>query len=225
MSSLLAPSLHAIPFHQLTTPRLILRSAILSDAKAVCILRSDSRNNPHGGVHEPDLSAEVQAQRIEEQNDSTAEGKNAWMQVILKPELAEHVVDDLVVEDGILIGMTGFNSFSLGKDVEGNEALVGDTGAMIDYRYTRKGYGLEAMEAVFEYGLNELGCGMLSLDTFALNAPWRKLMKTMGLEDVEQDRKIGDSEGSLGEEIEYKFDKRKWEEGKKGLREAGKWYL
>ena len=219
-----SPPSHARPSHCLTTPRLILRSGIPSDAKAVCIVRSEPQNNPHGGVHEPDLSAEVQAQRIEAQKDSTAEGRNAWMQIILKPELADHVVDDLVVEDGVLIGMTGFNSFP--KETLGDkEVLVGDTGAMIDYRYARMGYALEAMEAVFEYGFNELGCDMLSLDTFAVNVPWRRLMRTMGLECVEQVKKLGDGEGPLGEEVGYKFDNNKWDEGKKGLRGAGKWYL
>lgn len=149
------------------------------------------------------------------------------MEILLKPEFTDHVVEDLKVEDGVLIGMTGFNSFpnSLSLSDPSKEVLVGDTGAMIDYRYARKGYALEAMEAVFEYGFNELSCGMMTLDTFAVNKPWRQLMKTMGLEDVEMIRTIGGGEGPLGEEVMYRFDREKWEACKKGLKESGKWYL
>jgi RimJ/RimL family protein N-acetyltransferase len=218
------------PSHILTTPRLLLRSGIPADAKAVATMRSEPLNNPHGGVHEPDLPVSIQAERLEEQQTSTAKGENAWLQIILKPELTELVVEELMLREGVLIGMTGFNSFPVEKVGE-KEVLVGDTGAMIDYRYARKGYALEAMEAVFEYGFNELGVGMMSLDTFAVNEPWRKLMKSMGLEDVEEFRTIGSTngegieEGPLGEEVLYRFDKAKWEECKRGLRAREKWFL
>jgi RimJ/RimL family protein N-acetyltransferase len=223
------PSPHARPSHRITTSRLVLRSGIPSDAKAVATMRSEPLNNPHGGVHEPDLSIEIQAERLLSQQESTAQGKNAWMQILLKPERTEHVVDDLLVEDGLMVGMTGFNAFPTLTLPTEKEVIVGDTGAMIDYRYSRKGYALEAMEAIIEYGFVELGCGMMSLDTFAGNKPWRALMGIMGLGDVEEIMTIKEGEGGEGgpvdEVVAYKFDREKWESSKKVLKENGKWLL
>jgi RimJ/RimL family protein N-acetyltransferase len=227
-----SPPSHARPSHTLTTPRLILRSGIPTDAKAVATIRSEPLNNPYGGIHEPDLSTSVQAERLLSQQESTAKGETAWVQIILKPEFTDNIVQDLMVEEGVMIGMTGFNSFPKSPSLNdpSKEVLVGDTGAMIDYRYARKRYALEAMEAIFEYGFDELGCGMMSLDTFAVNEPWRRLMGVMGLGDVEVFRKIGGGEGvaqkgPLGEEISYRFDKEKWESCQKALKESGKWLL
>jgi RimJ/RimL family protein N-acetyltransferase len=242
------PPPHARPSHRLETPRLIFRSAIPSDAKAVCVMRSEPLNNPFGGVQEPNLTAEVQAERFEKQKESTArmlpmsnlsflpptlrkeilhvansrkkEGKNAWMQVILKPEFTEHVVEDLLVSDGVLIGMTGFNCFPF-VDLEGKKLLTGDIGAMIDYRYARKGYALETMEALIEYGFNELGVDKMVCFTYAVNKPWRGLMTTM---DLERLVKINILDGGE-EEAEYRFGREEWEVGKKSLRERGKWLL
>ena len=152
------------------------------------------------------------------------------MQILLKPQFTDQMVSDLCVEDGVMIGMTGFNAFpvkELGNaEGEGKQAvLVGDTGAMIDYRYARKGYALEAMEAIFEYGFEELGCGMMSLDTHVGNEPWKALMRAMGLKDVEEVRTIEEGESKGEEEVGYRFDRAKWEGCKKGLREGGKWLL
>ncbi|KAG0647884.1 hypothetical protein D0Z07_6074 [Hyphodiscus hymeniophilus] len=214
---------NARPFHSITTPRLILRSGVPQDARAVATIRSEPLNNPHGGVHEPDLPIETQAQRLLEQQESTAAGKNAWMQILLKPIFTDHIVEELLVEDGVMIGMTGFNSFptaTLKTGTKEMDVIVGDTGAMIDYRYARKRYALEAIEAIFEYGFAELGCGMMNIDTAVENKPWRTLMKTLGLEDVEKLVKT-----DTGEEVVYKFDKEKWDGCKKGLKERGKWML
>ena len=53
------------------------------------------------------------------------------MQIILKPEFMERMVEELMVDEGVLVGMMGYNSFPILK-VEEKEVLVGDTGAMID---------------------------------------------------------------------------------------------
>jgi RimJ/RimL family protein N-acetyltransferase len=126
-----------------------------------------------------------------------------------------------------MIGMTGFNSFPKEGELgdTSTQVLVGDTGAMIDYRYARRGYALEAMEAVFEYGFGVLGCGIMSLDTDKENEPWRALMRSMGLGDVEVVRRIEEGNRTGEDEVSYRFDRAKWEICKRGLEERGKWLL
>ncbi|KAB8295056.1 hypothetical protein EYC80_006996 [Monilinia laxa] len=203
----------ARPSHKLQTPRLTLRSALPSDAL------------PFALIH---LAVEVQAQRLEAQKISTAAGKNAFLVIILKAseELAEiDYVEDLRVHDGFLIGMTGFNSFSVGKSSDGadEDVLIGDTGVLVDYRFARRGFAMESLCAVVEYGFCDLGCGEISLDTLAINAPFRGLMDAVGLRDVVVLRSVGD--GTLDEEAHYVFNVRKWETAKKGVMGNGKWTL
>jgi RimJ/RimL family protein N-acetyltransferase len=224
----MAPPSHARPFHQINTPRLIIRSGLPSDAKPFATIRQEPLNNPYGGVHEPDLDEEVQRSRLKEQKTSTANGHNAFMVIVLKPASEVLKLDQLTVDDGILIGMTGFNSYPTTPSLSnpGKSVLVGDIGALVDYRYARKGYGLEALESVIEYGFDELGCGEMSMDTFAANTPWRGLMNTMGLGDTGSLRsEEAEDRGPLKEEVLYRFGKSKWEEAKKAMMTNGKWLL
>lgn len=209
------PPSHARPSHTITTPRLILRSSLLSDAKPFSLIRSHPLNNPFGGVVNATLSEEEQREKLIAEAESTAAGKNAWVNVILKPgEECPTEAEELRVEDGILIGMSGFNSFPVEEGV-----LVGDTGALIDYRFARRGLAIEVLEAVFEYGFNELGCGKLSLETHSINGPFRALMKSMALGDIE---KPGTGKQ---ESVVYLFGREKWDEAKRTLKEKKKWYL
>ena len=213
---------HARPFHVIHTPRLIIRSSIVSDALAVNILRTEQLNNPFGGVVNPDLSVDVQRERIAADAITTAEGKNAWMVVILTdPKPTDASIEGLRVEEGILIGNTGFNCFPLKPTLAdpSKEAIVGDTGALIDYRFARKGFAIETLSAVIEYGFQELRCGMISLDTNFDNEPFRNVMRTMGI-----------GEGTIhgegeGREAKYLFDRSIWEIAKEHMRAEGKWYL
>ncbi|KUJ08930.1 uncharacterized protein LY89DRAFT_314971 [Mollisia scopiformis] len=213
------PPSHARPSHTILTPRLILRSASPNDARPFSLIRSNPLNNPFGGVVNATLPESEQRRRLAAQAETTAAGKNAWMNIILRPsEERPPEAEVLRVEDGILTGMSGFNSFLLDEDGD----LVGDTGALIDYRFARKGLAVEALEAIFEYGFNELGCGKMSLETNATNEPFRALMGGMTLGDIERPGTGGeDGEDS----VLYIFGREKWEETRKNLKEKGKWYL
>jgi RimJ/RimL family protein N-acetyltransferase len=150
-----SPPAYARPFHTIRTPRLLIRSGIPSDALAVKTLRGDPRNSPFGGVVEADLPVSVQRQRLENQAASTAAGKNAWTVVILtNPSAADPSVEELRVDEGVMIGNTGFNCFPLQPSLAdpATQVVVGDTGVLVDYRFARKGYALEALSAVVEYG-------------------------------------------------------------------------
>jgi RimJ/RimL family protein N-acetyltransferase len=217
-----SPPSYARPFHTVHTPRLLIRSSIVSDALAVNIIRTEKLNSPFGGVVDPELTLSVQRERIASDAITTAEGKNAWMVIIIKdPQPGDESVEGLRVDEGVLIGNTGFNCFPLKPLLvdSSKEAIVGDTGALIDYRFARKGYAVETMSAVIEYAFVELRCGMISLDTNSENRPFRNLMRTMGI-----------GEGSIrGEgkeqEVLYLFDREMWESAKKQMKSNGKWYL
>ena len=170
----------ARPVHVLHTPRLILRSALESDAPAFTKLFSEPNNNPFGGVRGHFKSENEQRENLSKQAGSTARGENAWLVVILKPSNpAPENTDVLKVDDGLLIGSTGFNEFKVRKDEEGKDMLCTDLGCLIDWRFHRKGYALEALQAIFEYAFSELKAQKISAETNTDNKPWRNLMDVM----------------------------------------------
>ena len=217
-----SPPAHARPSHTIHTPRLLIRSSKPSDALAVNILRTEPLNNPFGGVVDPDLTLDMQRERFAADAITTAEGKNAWMVAIIKdPKPEDGSVEGLRVEEGTLIGNAGYNCFPLKPTLAdpSKEAIAGDTGVLIDYRFARQGYAIETLSAVVEYGFVELGCGMMTIDTNFENEPWRALMRTMGI-----------GEGSVREEgkekeVGYCFDRKGWESAKEHMKSNGKWYL
>jgi RimJ/RimL family protein N-acetyltransferase len=170
----------AHPVHVLQTPRLILRSALESDAPAFTKLFSDLKNNPFGGVRGHFKSEDEQRENIIKQAGSTARGENAWLVVILKPSNPTPKNSEVLkVDDGLLIGSTGFNEFKVKKDKEGKEVLWTDVGCLIDWRFHRKGYALETLQAIFEYAFSELKAQTISAETNMENKPWRNLMNLM----------------------------------------------
>jgi len=169
----------AHPVHVLYTPRLILRSALESDAPAFTKLFSEPNNNPFGGVRGHFKSEDEQRENLSKQAGSTARGENAWLVVVLKPSHpAPENTDLLKVEDGLLIGSSGFNEFKVMKD-EGKDMLCTDVGCLIDWRFHRKGYALETLQAILEYAFSELKAQVISAETNTENKPWRNLMDVM----------------------------------------------
>ena len=205
--------------HHLETPRLILRTASPSDAKQFSIVRIDPLNNPFGGVVGADRPESEQAERLRSQQSSTAAGDNGFMVIILKPDQpAPDTAEVLKVHDGWLIGMSGYNSFPM-KPVNGIDVYVGDTGALVDHRFARKGYALEALEGLTEHGFREMGLGGMFLETNVDNEPFKGLMSIMELDDVRG--YCSDDGGSFT----YTFGKEKWDAVKSALMKKGKWLL
>jgi len=230
MTSLAA---YARSSHQVITPRIILRSARSCDAKPFVIMINDPLDSPYGREKGPDQTVEQQLELIEQCLITTAQGKNARMTIILKNEYdTDSPTAAFEVDDGIVIGTTGFNSFKTEPSLSdpSKSAITGDIGAVIDHRYRRKGYAMEVLSALVEYGFNELGCGQISLSTDQTNLPWRALMKTMGLDKVEVLKRIVHSQakgesGKMVDEAIYRFDRTIWDDTKKNLVACGKWYL
>jgi RimJ/RimL family protein N-acetyltransferase len=169
------------------------------------LLSSHALNNPFGGIVGATRSEEEQRASLAKQAASTARGENAWLVVILIPEEGQEVPEDaesLRAHDRVLIGSTGFNTFKMEKGGGGEEMLVADIGALIDWRFQRRGYALETLEAVVEYGFSELGAKQITLETNALNLLFRGLMKQMGI-TVKTFNKAG--RGDEGDTISYRF--------------------
>jgi RimJ/RimL family protein N-acetyltransferase len=199
---------------------------MVSDAKVLHTLRTDPLNNPFGGVRGPDITVAVQAERLADGVKTTAEGKNGWVVAIIKdPKPEEEAVEALRVEEGILMGNGGFNAFPLMPTVAdpSKEAIAANIGVLVDYRFTRKGYAIEIMSAVIEYGFGELGCELMALETNFTNAPFRAMMKGMGIEETSVVDNEGEGNGE--KEVRYLFDKEMWERAKVQMKANGKWYL
>ncbi|KAI9832499.1 MAG: hypothetical protein M1819_004288 [Sarea resinae] len=212
--------------HQIDTPRLILRSAVPDDAPAIAHLRIDPANSPFMPV-EPDLSIEVYQNRIVDWTAAAERGESAFMVIILRDASDLPVVTSTMENRddgaGTLIGFGGFNSLNFARTPDGSakEFRIGDTGIMIDHLHWRKGYALEALCATVEYGLYVLRCEHMLIETRRDNEPWRGLMRSMGLGDVEKERKGNRLHG----EWVYKFGRDIWEEAKAGMVARGKWML
>jgi RimJ/RimL family protein N-acetyltransferase len=203
-------------YHSIATPRLLIRSAIPSDAQAIASLRGDPKNNPYTPV-EPNLSAAVFEDRIRTWTAFAQEGKNAFMVIIL--------LDNPTSSDGAgtLIGFGGFNCFEAERDSPTAE-IVADTGAMIDHEYWGTGYAREAVCATVEYGLYTLGCGQITIETSVDNEPWRGLMRSIGLGPVERLREVGE-EANAQQESVYRFGRSEWEKARQQMMASGKWML
>lgn len=213
---------HIRPFHTINTPRLLIRSSIVSDATAIQKIRTDPLNSPFGGVVNPDLTVNEQAERIAADTITTAEGKNAWMVAIIKdPSPDDESMEIFRVAEGVLMGNTGFNCFPLSPSISdpSKEVITADTGVLIHHRFARRGYAIETMSAVIEYGFVELGCGMISLETSFDNEPIRAMMQVMGIAEKEV-RMNGEEK-----EVAYLIDQNMWESAKQHMKSNGKWYL
>lgn len=222
-----AQHLPAVSGHTITSPRLIIRTAVPSDSEALVDYFTNAANFPW--EPEKDLTREKVLPRIDRWAKATGEGKSAFMVVVQR-------------DSDQLIGFGGFNNFpytgSLGseptwkmKQQEGpREGIVrvADIGISIDHKYQRKGYAREAVCALAEYGLGKLECGYVHMDTAKDNEPLRALMRDMSIDEVEGDG--GEAvEGAAfcyaSKSFNYEFDRPAWETVKNEMMKIGKWPL
>lgn len=213
----------AAPFPQeaytITTPRLIIRSAVPEDDEALHKLLSTPENQPFDAV-QPGLSPEVMRARIGRWKPMTAAGKNAFMVVALR-------------ETGEVIGNGGFNCFEDdngtsvaqqdGEDGVRGRPYLTDTGVVLDHRHWGKGYGRETLCAKVEYAVEELGCRVVRVETADDNKPWRALMASLGLAEIETKGPVSYDENVIG--WVYRIDAQQWRAVREDLKKRGKWPL
>src|SRR3569833_1616364 len=207
------------PSYELTTPRLVIRTAVPSDAEAIYAFNSDPANLPLGETQiEPGVTVEKLVPRIGRRKAMQEEGKNAFFVLALR-------------ETGELVGNMGFNCFEPrsvaepgGADpAEDDGPYLTDIGVMIDHRHWRKGYATEVLCASVEYAFGRVGCRVVRVETGTANEPWRAFMKAAGLDASEEHGEVSYGKGIMG--WIYKFGEADWEKAKAALKEKGKWPL
>ncbi|KAK1705320.1 hypothetical protein CaCOL14_011704 [Colletotrichum acutatum] len=204
---------------EIGTPRLIIRTAIQSDAENLLNFLQTPDSFPFQ-ESEQNLTIERIRTRIDKFVSFTKDGKNGWIVVILR-------------ETNELIGNGGYNTletvdpagFLTGKTtLPSGDRRMTDLGISIDHRHWRKGYGLEILEALIEYARIELCCEVFRIETGNDNQPWRSLMRAAGLGQFESRHKA--SYDANQEVWAWKFDAGHWEESSKTkLKGDGKWLV
>lgn len=219
------PAASATTGLSITSPRLMIRSAVPSDGEALVGYFSNQANFPW--PVEKDLALEKMLPRIDKWADATAAGRSAFMVIVLR-------------ETDQVIGFGGFNSLPRTEPPGGNPTwdirkgtgegvvLAADVGVSIDHQHQRKGYAKEAVCAVVEYGFKNLGCAYAHLDTQKSNEPMKALMAGLGVKGIEGD----DSEpwpdtafGFASKAINYDVDRTTWEGLREELKRKGTWPL
>lgn len=201
------------------SPRLIIRTAVESDAEAFLNFLTTPENFPFQ-ESEKDLTLDRIRTRIAKFAELTVKGKHGWVVFVLR-------------ETNELIGYGGYNGFESVDPAEflpgvttlspGEKRHMTDLGIGIDHKHWRKGYGLEVLEALIEYARTNLGCELFRTETGDDNQPWRSLMAAVGLGEFESREKA--SYDANQEVWLWKFDAGHWEKSKTKLQAEGKWFL
>ncbi|KAK1639282.1 gcn5-related n-acetyltransferase [Colletotrichum phormii] len=227
--------------YKITTPRLIIRSAVVDDAEALYRLLSTPENHPSGGA-QTNISPDIIRGRIERWGPEYASGKKAILMITIR-------------ETGELIGCGGFNCFETAEgetcDValkrmrdegyqEGIEEAPGDNitgeaprrhttpyltdfGVSLDHRYWGKGYGREVLCGQVDFAVEGLGCSIVRVETELENKPWRAVMRSMELSELETKGSVSYGEKEVG--WVYKIDPATWGDVRGRLEKSGKWPL
>jgi len=212
--------------YEILSPRLVLRTAVPSDAEALYKFWSNPLNWPYDEV-EKDLTVEKMSTRIGKWTESTLAGKNAFMVIALR-------------NTGELMGFGGFNMFEHAPwhtpdkppaSEEGQAAsehtegpYLTDIGIMVDHKLWHQGYGREALCASIECAFREFGCDEVRVETATANEPCRALMRSVGLGGTEKHQRL-----SYGpdENIGWRWvcGSAAWNVAKEGMMSKGKWPL
>ncbi|KAF9312078.1 hypothetical protein BG003_006640 [Podila horticola] len=214
MSSSFPPS-----SYEIVSPRLVIRNAIPSDAEMLARILSSPQNMPYQRV-DVGISIDGMLRRIANWNKMASDGSNAFLVITLR-------------EIGEPIGIGGFNCFEPhpgSVDTPASEPRSADTpspyltdiGVLLDHPLWRRGYATEALCASIDFAFTELKCQLIRLETSIKNEPWRALMRSLGLGNLEENGAVS-SDGTTG--WLYKIDAETWETTKTNLNARGKWPL
>ena len=106
-----------------------------------------------------------------------------------------------------IIGFGGINDLSTRPASHGEDTIkVANIGVMLHEPYTGKGYATAALHATINACFDRFAVDLVEADTFAINEPFRGLMKKLKLEQfskVVSEEKHG--------EVLYSFNKSQWE--------------
>lgn len=206
--------------YEIISPRLVIRTALESDAEGLHRFLTTPENFPHM-PYEKELTIENLRGSISRWKDTQAKRANAFLIVVLR-------------ETGEVIGQGSYNCFESvaaapetsadGEAAGGQEKkMLTDFGVMLDHQHWRRGLGTEAVCSLVNFAIEELGCTLFRTETAKENEVWRAFMRRVGLEEFES---FGPQ--SYDEKIEgwiWKFDADNWRRLKANAQETGRWPL
>jgi len=100
-----------------------------------------------------------------------------------------------LLENDNLLGNVGFNSVDLLNRTATMGIMLGNS------NYQRKGYGIEAVKLILDYGFSFLNLRNISLSVFEYNEPAYNLYKKAGFKEVGRLRKAVEIMGKTYDEI------------------------
>lgn len=216
--------------YEIASPRLIIRTAIESDAEGLLDFLTTPENFPFFPCSTT-LTVEKLRGSIGKWKDMQPKGLNAFLVVILR-------------QTGEVIGQGTYNCFEQvdapaaaaaaaaapAADDDADDAVAGDKkllltdfGVMLDHKHWRKGLGSEAICSLVEYAVEELDVDLFRTETARDNEPWRALVRNVGLDAFE---KFGSQ--SYDAKVSgwvWNFDADDWRTVKAELQKKGKWPL
>ena len=183
-------------------PNLYLRTPQPTDhdAKALSEMfghKFNSRFEPERpGSKEP--TPDLYMERIPAWLEMAEKGQNCFCLIALGSEEAS--------EEDEIIGFGGLNELITKPTSDGEGKMkFANIGVMLHEPYTGKGYAMAALHATIEACFERFGVDVVEADTFAINEPFRGLMKKLKLE---QYSKVVSEEGPG--EVLYSFNKSQW---------------
>lgn len=210
--------------YEITSPRLVIRTALDSDAESLHQFLTTAENFPHTPYNK-ELTVDKLRGAIGRWKNMQANGDNAFLIIVLR-------------QTGEIIGQGSYNCFEWSQapaaQVGGGEAdetsrkttkkkLLTDVGVMLDHRHWRKGLGAEAVCSLVEFAVEGLGCSLFRTETGKENDAWKGLIRCLGLSEFES---FGPQ--SYDEKVQgwvWKFDADDWQQVRAKAQESGKWPL
>jgi [ribosomal protein S5]-alanine N-acetyltransferase len=198
-------SLNHLPSnYQVSTPRLMIRTAKVEDAHNLQEMVWHEDNNEYMEPGSPMPLGEFQ-KRIEQMKNSSSGSKIAYLLICLKD------TDEVI----------GFGRF----DSKKHQTAFQNVGLAIEDKYRRMGYGREALCALFEMAFDVIKLEKVRAKSSSENRPFNELMRSLKLQDTsDSGAKSNNSYAILADPV-YSISKAAWTEAADFMTEKGYWPL
>ncbi|KAJ3155292.1 hypothetical protein HDU86_004382 [Geranomyces michiganensis] len=186
----------------LTSPRLVLRTSTLDDSPAMRDILSDAQTMAHlKSMHKDYTIAEMDARTAER-----AERQRRNLQIPLT-----------VFHNGEVIGTSGFRDIDLVQ-------RTAEWGAIIRADTQGRGFGQELLWVLLKYAFEELGIETIIICTAGANAPMRRTVEKLGIQQAKPDNlgKPGGPGDTLEDAVCYQTTRSEWPALKKIFEEKAK---
>ena len=216
------PPVHIHLHHPSTSVDLYLRTPrpplspdkVSPDAHHLSTIFSEPANTRYEPRQPKDTSAERYNRDIQKWLADSAEGKNCFMFICLRP--APHTTsvtrDAKSADEETVVGFGGINAISVSNAPDGMERRVADVGLLIHPPFLHKGYGRAALTGILNEAFVAWEVDGCIAETMTKNEPFRGLMKAIGLGRLEEARKTGEE---WGDACVYGIERENWEKLKK----------